>query len=115
MLVALAPVRTMGATPPKGPIMPSIGAPEIILIILVVVLLFGAKKLPELARGSGRALRIFKSETKGLMDDDQKSDPHGRQLPPGANEPPTQPQTQPPPRTVSEQPTQDGAPRDSQR
>ena len=100
--------------------MPSIGAPEIILIILVVVLLFGAKKLPELARGSGRALRIFKSETKGLMDDDQKTDPHGRQLPPGANDPATQsqtqPQTQPPPRTVSEQqPTQDGAPRDSQR
>ena len=47
-----------------------IGAPEIILILLVVVLLFGAKKLPELARGSGRALRIFKAETKGLLDDD---------------------------------------------
>ena len=47
-----------------------IGAPEIILIILVIVLLFGAKKLPDLARGSGRALRIFKAETKGLMDDD---------------------------------------------
>lgn len=48
-----------------------IGPPEIILILLVVVLLFGAKKLPELARGSGRALRIFKSETRGLMDDDE--------------------------------------------
>jgi sec-independent protein translocase protein TatA len=47
-----------------------IGPPEIILILLVVVLLFGAKKLPELARGSGRALRIFKAETKGLLDDD---------------------------------------------
>jgi sec-independent protein translocase protein TatA len=46
------------------------GATEIILILLVVVLLFGAKKLPELARGSGRALRIFKAETKGLLDDD---------------------------------------------
>jgi sec-independent protein translocase protein TatA len=46
------------------------GAPEIILILLVIVLLFGAKKLPELARGSGRALRIFKAETKGLLDDD---------------------------------------------
>ena len=39
----------------------------------VIVLLFGAKKLPELARGSGRALRIFKAETKGLMDDDDDS------------------------------------------
>lgn len=47
-----------------------IGAPEIILIIVVIVLLFGAKKLPDLARGSGRALRIFKAETKGLLDDD---------------------------------------------
>ena len=35
------------------------------------MLLFGASKLPELARGSGRALRIFKAETKGLMDDDE--------------------------------------------
>ncbi|MBW9205079.1 Sec-independent protein translocase subunit TatA [Mumia sp. zg.B53] len=47
-----------------------IGPMEIVLILAVLVLLFGAKKLPELARGSGRALRIFKSETKGLMDDD---------------------------------------------
>jgi sec-independent protein translocase protein TatA len=52
-----------------------IGAPEIILILAVVVLLFGAKKLPELARGSGRALRIFKAETKGLMTDDETEDP----------------------------------------
>jgi sec-independent protein translocase protein TatA len=51
-----------------------IGAPEIILILIVLVLLFGAKKLPELARGSGRALRIFKAETKGLMDDDDEHD-----------------------------------------
>jgi len=48
-----------------------IGTPEIILILAVLVLLFGAKKLPELARGSGRALRIFKAETKGLVDDDE--------------------------------------------
>ncbi|WP_167002768.1 Sec-independent protein translocase subunit TatA [Mumia sp. ZJ430] len=50
-----------------------IGPMEIVLILAVLVLLFGAKKLPELARGSGRALRIFKSETKGLMDDDDKT------------------------------------------
>lgn len=52
--------------------MGDIGAPEIILILVVLVLLFGAKKLPELARGSGRALRIFKAETKGLIDDDDE-------------------------------------------
>ena len=42
------------------------GGWELIVIVLVIVLLFGAKKLPELARGSGQALRIFKDETKGL-------------------------------------------------
>lgn len=49
-----------------------IGAPEILLILAVVLLFFGAAKLPELARGSGRALRIFKSEIKELEDDDTK-------------------------------------------
>jgi sec-independent protein translocase protein TatA len=47
-----------------------LGTPELLIILVVVVLLFGASKLPELARGSGRALRIFKAETKGLLDDD---------------------------------------------
>ncbi|MDT9592325.1 Sec-independent protein translocase subunit TatA [Nocardioides zeae] len=46
------------------------GGWELVLIVLVIVLLFGARKLPELARGTGQALRIFKSETKGLTDDD---------------------------------------------
>lgn len=57
--------------------MGKLGAPEIILILLVVVLLFGAKKLPDTARGLGRALRIFKAETKGLNADDE-----GQSLPP---------------------------------
>jgi sec-independent protein translocase protein TatA len=48
----------------------SLGTPELVLIFAVIILLFGAAKLPELARGSGRALRIFKAETKGLGDDD---------------------------------------------
>ena len=51
----------------------SIGATEITLVLLVVVLLFGASKLPDLARGTGSALRIFKTETKGLLDDDSPS------------------------------------------
>ncbi|MFL6158661.1 MAG: Sec-independent protein translocase subunit TatA [Marmoricola sp.] len=76
-----------------------IGAPEIILILLVVVLLFGAKKLPELARGSGRALRIFKAETKGLIDDDETPATEAKGLQAGEApvvEPtPTEPQTKP--------------------
>lgn len=51
-----------------------LGPMEMVIILAVVVLLFGAAKLPELARGSGRALRIFKAETKGLRDDDATDD-----------------------------------------
>lgn len=47
-----------------------LGPAELIIIFLIVVLLFGAKKLPETARGLGRSLRIFKAETKGLVDDE---------------------------------------------
>jgi sec-independent protein translocase protein TatA len=50
-----------------------LGTTELLIILAVLILLFGAAKLPELARGSGRALRIFKAETKGLMDDDEES------------------------------------------
>ncbi|ALX04811.1 MULTISPECIES: twin-arginine translocase TatA/TatE family subunit [Aeromicrobium] len=50
-----------------------IGPTEILLILGVVLLLFGGRKLPELARGSGRALRIFKSEVKELKDDEKPS------------------------------------------
>ena len=43
---------------------------EWLVILAIVVLVFGAAKLPELARGTGQALRIFKTETKGLRDDE---------------------------------------------
>lgn len=78
--------------------MGSIGPTEIILVLLVLVLLFGARKLPELARGSGRALRIFKAETKGLVDDDEetsgdeaaepKQKPQSQSLPPSTSQSP---------------------------
>ena len=42
---------------------------EILIIVALIVLLFGAKRLPDAARGLGRSLRIFKSETKGLAGD----------------------------------------------
>ncbi|WP_395656958.1 twin-arginine translocase TatA/TatE family subunit [Nocardioides sp.] len=49
-----------------------LGAPELLIVLAVLVLLFGASKLPELARGSGRALRIFKAETSHLGHDDDE-------------------------------------------
>ena len=45
---------------------------EWLIILAIVILVFGAAKLPDLARGTGQALRIFKAETKGLKDDDKK-------------------------------------------
>lgn len=46
---------------------------HLILILAVLVLLFGSKKLPDMARGLGRSLRILKSEAKALKDDRQDS------------------------------------------
>ncbi len=42
---------------------------EWLIIVALVLLLFGAKRLPDAARGLGRSLRIFKAETKGLRDE----------------------------------------------
>ncbi|TDE10408.1 twin-arginine translocase TatA/TatE family subunit [Jiangella asiatica] len=42
--------------------MPSIGTPELIIGLIVVFLLFGAKRMPDMARGIGQSLRIFKTE-----------------------------------------------------
>jgi sec-independent protein translocase protein TatA len=40
-----------------------------LILVLVVLLLFGGKRLPDAARGLGRSLRIFKSEVKQMQDD----------------------------------------------
>lgn len=47
---------------------------HIAVLVVVLVLLFGAKRLPDAARSLGRSLRIIKAETKGLVDDDNKGD-----------------------------------------
>ncbi|MER8034345.1 Sec-independent protein translocase subunit TatA [Streptomyces hydrogenans] len=50
-----------------------IGPLEISLILLVVVLLFGAKKLPEMARSLGKSARILKSEAKAMKAEGQEA------------------------------------------
>ena len=50
--------------------MRNIGAPELVVILAVLFLLFGAKKLPDLSRSLGRSMRIFKSEISQMKDDD---------------------------------------------
>jgi len=77
---------------------------HIIIFVVVLVLLFGAKRLPDAARSLGRSLRIMKAETKGLIDDDsnvaEKAEPqHSRQPLSGEVQggyPPGQYQQQPP-------------------
>lgn len=46
------------------PFLFALGAPEIILIVLVVVLLFGGRKIPELMRGLGKGMKEFKNAQK---------------------------------------------------
>jgi sec-independent protein translocase protein TatA len=48
-----------------------LGPAEIILILVVVLLLFGAKRMPDAARSLGRSMRIFKSEVKEMRGDDE--------------------------------------------
>ena len=43
---------------------------HVIVVVVVLVLLFGAKRLPDAARSLGRSMRILKAETKGLAEDD---------------------------------------------
>ena len=82
--------------------MPNLGAPEIIIIALVILALFGYKKLPDAARAIGRSARIFKAETKGLRDEPAPRDleskaeaQYVRETPPPAAAP-TPPPTPPP-------------------
>lgn len=63
---------------------PLIGMPqgaEWLVILAIVILVFGAAKLPDLARGTGQALRIFKNETKGLRDDEDDDQPTPKPTP----------------------------------
>jgi len=47
---------------------------HIILVVAVLILLFGAKRLPGAARSLGRSMRILKAETKGLVDEPEPDD-----------------------------------------
>ncbi len=51
------------------PLFMGLGLPEIIIIVLVVLLLFGGKKIPELMKGMGKGVRAFKDGVKGVEDD----------------------------------------------
>ncbi|MCX6247678.1 MAG: twin-arginine translocase TatA/TatE family subunit [Bacteroidetes bacterium] len=54
-------------------ILGGLGAPELILIALIVLLLFGGSKIPELMKGVGKGVKGFKDGLKGLEDDINES------------------------------------------
>ncbi len=51
-----------------------LGGPEVLIIVFVLLFVFGAKKLPEIARGAGQAVRAFKEETHDA-DLEKRTDP----------------------------------------
>lgn len=55
--------------------MGSLGVPELLVIFVILVLLFGASKIPQLGKGLGEAIRNFK---KGLKEDDNDSETEKR-------------------------------------
>jgi sec-independent protein translocase protein TatA len=79
----------------------NLGVPELLIIAGVIILLFGARKLPEMARSLGKSAKAFKEETKGMRGGDDEVEkpveppvqqPVQQQLP--QSQPPT-PQAQP--------------------
>lgn len=65
-----------------------LGPQEIIIVLLIALLLFGAKRLPEIGKGLGKGIREFKDATKGLADDVKTGLENDVSLPPA---PPAQP------------------------
>jgi sec-independent protein translocase protein TatA len=60
---------------------------HLIILVLIVVLLFGAKRLPDAARSVGKSMKIFKAETKDLRDEPAE-EPASKQLPASTVQPP---------------------------
>jgi sec-independent protein translocase protein TatA len=72
--------------------MPNLGGWELVILIGILVLLFGAKRLPDMARSIGQSARVFRGEMKGMKNDeaaksdspaDQPASPEPKSLPEG--------------------------------
>jgi sec-independent protein translocase protein TatA len=84
--------------------MPDLGKPEILILLIVILVLFGAKRLPGAARSLGQSLRIFKAETKGLRGEDEPAAPPAAPAaPPTAGTPGSMPVPPVPPAVQDQQ------------
>jgi sec-independent protein translocase protein TatA len=72
-----------------------LGAPELLIILVIALLIFGSNKLPKLARSLGQASREFKQATSGNWVEEQLSPPAPAPSPPEAA-PAAEPKTPPP-------------------
>jgi len=77
-----------------------IGGWEVVLILGAILILFGAKKLPELAKGLGTGIKEFKKATREVTDEINSS---MEETPPPKRLPPSNPQPESQPTTVSQQ------------
>ena len=83
----------------NGIMLAFLGWPEIVAILAVVLLLFGAKKLPELAKGLGSGIKEFKKASRDVQDEIERSTTEEPTAPrkPEAPAHPTEPQFNKPP------------------
>jgi sec-independent protein translocase protein TatA len=85
----------------------NLGGGEIILILALVLILFGARKLPELAKGLGQGIKEFKKATREVTDEVQRSmdDNHTHYTPPEPKQIPEPVQPEKAEKTVAATPT----------
>jgi sec-independent protein translocase protein TatA len=85
------------------------GWPHLLIIAALIIILFGAKRLPDAARGLGKSMRIFRAETRGMHEDEQAAGQGGA---PQQQAPPQQLSSAPfaPPQNYAQQPQQQYAP-----
>ncbi|HEX9335012.1 MAG TPA: Sec-independent protein translocase subunit TatA [Pseudonocardiaceae bacterium] len=57
------------------------GWPHLLIIAVLIIILFGAKRLPDAARGLGKSMRIFRAETQGMRQDEAAAGQGGAQQP----------------------------------
>ncbi len=91
-----------------------IGAGELVVILLVIVMFFGADKIPEMARGLGKGMRQFKDATGSIQREIEKSITESERAantatPPTETPKPETPQVKPPENSVAQKPA-DGPP-----
>ncbi|MCA1731519.1 MAG: twin-arginine translocase TatA/TatE family subunit [Actinobacteria bacterium] len=69
------------------PGLPTVGGPELIIVLVIILLLFGAKRIPELAKGLGSGIREFKKGTSGQDEKEElKDEKKGEELPGGGED-----------------------------